>query len=86
LEFMNIFTDGGREFGSYPLAIYGDAVLKFFTYIIPMALWQYYPLLYLIGKTDNRLYMFAPLASVVFLVPCYLLWRIGVRHFRSTGS
>ncbi|MBQ4354024.1 MAG: ABC-2 family transporter protein, partial [Clostridia bacterium] len=23
LEFMNIFTDGGREFGSYPLAIYG---------------------------------------------------------------
>lgn len=86
LEFMNIFTDGGREFGSYPLSIYGEGVLKFFTFVIPMALWQYYPLLYLIGRTDNKLYMLAPLASVVFLVPCYILWRFGVRHYRSTGS
>lgn len=86
LEFINIFTDGGREFGSYPLSIYGEGVLKFFTYIIPMAMWQYYPLLYLIGRTENRLYMLAPLISIVFLIPCYALWRIGVRHFRSTGS
>ena len=86
LEFMNIFTDGGREFGSYPLSIYGDGVLKFFTFVIPMAMWEYYPLLYLIGHSDNKLLMLAPLASVLFLVPCYLLWRIGVRHFRSTGS
>ena len=86
LEFMNIFTDGGREFGSYPLSIYGEGVLKFFTYVIPMALWQYYPLLYLTGRDSNPLYSIAPLASVVFLIPCLILWRIGVRHFRSTGS
>ena len=86
LEFMNIFTDGGREFGSYPLSIYGEGVLKFFTYVIPMALWQYYPLLYLIGHSDNPMYRIAPLASVVFLIPCLILWRIGVRHFKSTGS
>lgn len=86
LEFMNIFTDGGREFGSYPLAIYGEWVLKFFTFVIPMALWQYYPLTYLIGRSDDMRLIFSPLASVVFLIPCYILWRIGVRHFRSTGS
>lgn len=86
LEFMNIFTDGGREFGSYPLAIYGEGVLKFFTYVIPMALWQYYPLLYLTGRADNPLYRIAPLASVLFLIPCLIFWRIGVRHYRSTGS
>jgi ABC-2 type transport system permease protein len=86
LEFMNIFTDGGREFGSYTLSIYGEGVLKFFTYVIPMALWQYYPLLYLTGRSDNSLFIIAPLASVVFLIPCLILWRIGVRHFRSTGS
>lgn len=86
LEFMNIFTDGGREFGSYPLSIYGEGVLKFFTYVIPMALWQYYPLLYLIGRSDNPLYRIAPLASILFLIPCLILWRIGVRHFKSTGS
>lgn len=86
LEFMNIFTDGGREFGSYPLAIYGEGVLKFFTYVIPMALWQYYPLLFLTGRADNPLYRIAPLASVLFLIPCLIFWRIGVRHYRSTGS
>ena len=48
LEFMNIFTDGSREFGKYPMSIYGEGVLKFFTYIIPIALFQYYPFLYLI--------------------------------------
>jgi ABC-2 type transport system permease protein len=83
---MNIFTDGGREFGRYPLSIYGDKVLRFFTYIVPLACVQYYPLLYLLGKTENSWYQFLPLAGFVFLVPCYAFWRFGVRHYKSTGS
>lgn len=86
LEFMNIFTDGGREFGKYPFSIYGDGVLKFLTYVIPLALFQYYPFLYLIGKSDNTYYMFLPLAGILFIVPCILFWKIGVKHYKSTGS
>ncbi len=86
LEFMNIFTDGGREFGAYPLAVYGDGILKFFTYVVPLALCQYYPLLYLTGRTSDTFYMFTPLFCFVFLLPCLILWRIGIRHYRSTGS
>lgn len=86
LEVMNIFTDGGRTFGQYPFSIYGEGILKFFTYVIPLALFQYYPFLYLIGKTSDRRYMLSPLAALVFLVPCGLLWRFGVRHYKSTGS
>lgn len=86
LEFMNIFTDGGREFGVYPLVIYGRGVLKFFTFIVPIALFQYYPLLYLLGRTENKAFMFLPLLAALFLIPCYGLWRTGVRHFKSTGS
>lgn len=86
LEFMNIFTDGGREFGKFPLSIYGDGVLKFLTYIVPIALFQYYPFLYLIGRTDNKAYMFLPLVGILFLIPCLVFWRIGVRHYKSTGS
>lgn len=86
LEFMNIFTDGGKEFGKYPFSVYGEGVLKFLTYIIPLALFQYYPFLFLIGRTNNRIYMFLPLVSVLFLVPCLTFWRIGVRHYKSTGS
>lgn len=86
LEFMNIFTDGGREFGKYPFSIYGEGVLKFFTYAIPLALFQYYPFLYLIGRTNNVIYMLLPLFGIVFIIPCYIFWRIGVRHYKSTGS
>ena len=86
LEFMNIFTDGGRQFGAYPFSVYGDGILKFYTYVIPLALCQYYPLLYLTGRTDELWYGFLPLISVVFLVPCFLLWKLGVRHYKSTGS
>ena len=86
LEFMNMFTDGGREFGSYPLSIYGEGVLKFFTYVIPTALFQYYPFLYLTGRSGNIIYMFLPLAGILFLVPCYCFWRFGLRHYKSTGS
>lgn len=86
LEFMNIFTDGGREFGRYPFSVYGEGVLKFLTYVIPLALFQYYPFLYLIGKSNTIYYMFLPLIGMLFIIPCLIFWRVGVRHYKSTGS
>ncbi|MDF2942015.1 MAG: hypothetical protein K0S01_873 [Herbinix sp.] len=86
LEFMNILTDGAREYGKYPLDIYGKSVLKFCTYMIPYALFQYYPFLYLIGRTDNWLFMFLPIVGCLFLLPSFMLWRFGVSHYKSTGS
>ncbi|HEX9061277.1 MAG TPA: ABC-2 family transporter protein [Clostridia bacterium] len=86
LEFINIFTDGGREFGKYPLLIYGEGVLKFFTFVIPLALVQYYPLIYLIGRTSNKFYILLPLAGVLFLFLCYIFWRFGLGYYKSNGS
>lgn len=86
LEFMNVFTDGGREFGRYPVGIYGKRMLQFCTFIIPYALVQYYPALYLMGREDGIGYVFVPLLACLFLIPCYILWRIGVRHYQSSGS
>jgi len=86
LEFMNIFTDGSREFGKYPLSIYGEGILRFFTYVIPIALFQYYPFLYLIGRTDNIAMMFLPMAGFIFIIPCYLFFRFGLARYKSTGS
>lgn len=86
IEVMNIFSVGAERFGEYPLVIYGEGVLKFLTYVLPLALFQYYPLLYLLGRTTNPLYMLLPLGCFLFLIPCCLFWRFGVRHFKSTGS
>jgi ABC-2 type transport system permease protein len=86
LEFMNVLTDGAKEYGKYPISIYGKRVLQFCTFIVPFALIQYYPLLYILGKSTNGWYRFLPLAACLFIIPCYLLWRLGVRHYKSTGS
>lgn len=86
LEFMNILTDGAREHGKYPLNIYGKGILKFCTFVVPYALFQYYPFLYLIGRTENKLYILLPLVAFLFILPTLFLWRFGVRHYKSTGS
>ena len=86
LEFMNIFTDGAREYGKYPIEIYGKNVLLFCTYIVPFALFQYYPLLYLLGRTNNAWYALLPWCACLFLIPCLLFWNYGVHKYKSTGS
>lgn len=86
LEFLNIFTEGGRELGKYPIGVYGNAVLRFFTFLVPLAMVQYYPLLYLTDRNNRMIVGLCPLAGFVFLIPCYILWKFGVKHFTSTGS
>lgn len=81
LEFMNIFTDGGRELGRYPLGIYGNAVLKFFTFLVPLAMVQYYPLLYLTDRDSRAIVGLCPLAGFLFLIPSWILWKIGKGSF-----
>lgn len=85
-EFMNIFTYGARQFGRYPFSVYGNGVLKFLTYVIPLALFQYYPLLYLLDREQNPIIMFLPAISLLFLIPCYALFRFGMKRYKSTGS
>lgn len=86
LEFMNVFTDGAREFGKYPIGIYGEKMLLFTTFFIPYTLIQYYPLLYILGKRTSAFYIFLPLLACWFLIPSMLLWKFGVRHYASSGS
>ncbi|QHQ59562.1 hypothetical protein Ana3638_01080 [Anaerocolumna sedimenticola] len=86
LEFLNIFTYGARQFGRYPFSVYGNGVLKFLTFVIPLALFQYYPLLYLLDKERNMFYMFLPVIALLFLIPCFACFRFGLSRYKSTGS
>lgn len=88
LEVLNIFTYGGKEITQYPLAIYNKWIVRFFTFIIPFGSFNYLPLMFITGRTDGSgwLYMLSPLYGFLFLVPCLLFWRHGVKHYLSTGS
>jgi ABC-2 type transport system permease protein len=88
LEVINIFTDGGREISQYPLVIYQEWVRKFFTFVIPFGTINYLPLMFILNKVQGSPlgYMLTPLLGMLFILPCLAVWRIGVRHYKSTGS
>lgn len=92
LEIVNIVTDGGRETGQFPLSIYRPWFRKLFTFVVPLACVTYFPGLAILGRDDPLLASpiwfrwSAPLIGVLFLLAALQVWRIGVRHYRSTGS
>jgi ABC-2 type transport system permease protein len=90
-EAINIFSYGGQFMTTYPMHIYQQWVVSFFTFVIPMAFINYYPSLYLLGKPDPfGLPAFMPFLSPVVAVVAFritiALWRIGVRRYQSTGT
>lgn len=86
LEVRNLFTDGGKHMAQYPIGIFNKSFIFIFTFIIPYAFVNYYPLLYLLGKSNNYLYGFSPLLILIFLIPCFLAFNLGRKHYTSCGS
>ena len=86
LEFTNIFTDGSHEFGQYPMDIFRKEVLIFFTYIIPIACVNYYPLKYILGYSNNLLYLISPLFCFAILGISILTFNKCMQHYTSSGS
>ena len=88
LEFANIFTHGIRQHAIYPLDIFPRGVTIFLTFVIPFGTITYLPLQYLLGRIDGMgwLYAFMPLTGILFILPCLLVWRVGVRKYSSAGS
>ena len=86
LEIVNIFIYGTRDFAQYPIGIYNKVVKAVFTYIVPIGLTSYYPMLYITGLSDNLWYAFLPLLSILTLVPACLIFNLGMKKYKSTGS
>ena len=86
LEVKNVFTDGGKHLAQYPISIYKKGIAFVFTFIIPYAFINYYPLIFFLDRTNNILYMLSPLLVFLFLIPCLLSFKIGLKQYSSTGS
>lgn len=91
LEVVNILTYGGNEMMSYPMHIYPKWMVRFFTFIIPAIFLNYYPALYFLDKPDpcnlppiTR--FMAPLAGIGIMLVALTFWRLGIRHYQSTGT
>jgi ABC-2 type transport system permease protein len=90
-EFANGFTYGGRDFTMYPMTVYSGLFRRLFGYGLGFAFVAYYPGLVLLDRPDPLggpawLGWTAPLVATVAALCAWATWRIGVRHYRSTGS
>ncbi len=86
LEFINVFTYGGREMSQYPINIYHKFFRIFFTYVLPFGLINYYPLLYIIGKNNNPLFVVLPLIPIIHLIIAIYIFNKALEKYTSTGS
>ncbi len=86
LEVINIFTNGTRQVGQYPMGIYKKVVRIFFTLVIPITLVNYYPIRYLTGETNNLIYLLLPYYSIIIFIISNIIFYIGTKKYTSTGS
>jgi ABC-2 type transport system permease protein len=90
-EFGNSFTYGGRDFATYPIAVYGSVFRRIFAYGFGLAFAGYYPALLLLERPDPLgapawLGWATPAVGLAACGAAALLWRAGIRRYRSTGS
>jgi ABC-2 type transport system permease protein len=90
-EIGNGFTYGGRDFTSYPITVYGELFRALFAYAMGFGFIAYQPALALLGRTDplglpGWAGYTSPLVAAVAALIAAVVWRTGVRHYRSTGS
>lgn len=91
LEVANMLTYGGVEAAQYPLALYARWFRHLLTFAVPLACVAYYPVLAILGRADPLgapawVGWASPLAGFAFLAAAFGAWRLGVRHYASTGS
>ena len=90
-EVVNSFTYGGSFLTSYPINIFGAWTRRFLAFVVPMAFVAYYPSLFILDKPDAvvgqpSLAFASPLVALLTVTAGAMIWRSGVRHYRSTGS
>jgi ABC-2 type transport system permease protein len=90
-EFGNAFTYGGRDFTSYPITVFDGWFRGLFAYGLGFAFVAYQPTLALLGRADPLglpawAGWAAPLVCLPVALAAGLVWRTGIRHYRSTGS
>ncbi len=86
IEFINIFTDGTKHVCQYPMGIFNKIVRGIFTFLIPITLLNYYPIEYLTGRTTNNIYIIYPIIPCLLIIPAVLIFKVGLKKYKSSGS
>ena len=87
LDWIYILTSIARQVTRCPIDYIPKALWGTLTFILPVLVISYYPAAFICGWDEPAFTgLLALPAGVVFLGISILVWKIGVRHYNSTGS
>ncbi len=88
LEFVNVITDGSKELAYYPIDIYKKWLTRIFTFVIPIACFNYLPLCFLVeqGNIPMVICGLAPIFGMLFFVPCLIFFNLSLKRYQSSGT
>ncbi|MGW7415771.1 ABC transporter permease [Streptomyces sp. NPDC054863] len=85
------FTFGGNTLLQYPPTVFAKELVRGVTFVLPLAFVNWVPAMYVLGRpyplaVPDWFAFLPPVVAVLFWVAAGLLWRAGLRSYRSTGS
>ncbi|ARQ72288.1 ABC transporter permease [Streptomyces marincola] len=90
-EVQNSFTYGGSTLLQYPPTIFAKELVRGATFVVPLAFVNWIPALRLLGRDDplglpGWVDFLSPVVAAAMCGLAAVLWRLGLRSYRSTGS
>ncbi|WP_164744528.1 ABC transporter permease [Paenibacillus xylaniclasticus] len=85
MEKMDEMFDNIIHVADYPLELFPKLLKYSFIFIIPFAVWAYYPAKTLMGEASSIVYLFFPL-SIVFFMVCIKVWNRSLKYYASSGG
>jgi ABC-2 type transport system permease protein len=90
-DIANLASNGGIGLVSFPLDLYGGVLRFTFTFLLPIGLCVYVPVLVVLGRDGPgwlgpQLLPLMPVAIALFVGAALLSWSAGLRRYKSTGS
>ncbi|OUP81249.1 hypothetical protein B5F07_17995 [Lachnoclostridium sp. An169] len=86
LDWINIFTYASYQITRIPVPYMPGWIRGFFTFIAPLLVVSYYPAAAVCGWEAPYMGLISLPAGALFFTFSLGIWRIGVAHYKSTGS
>lgn len=90
-EFTSAVTYGGSYLAQWPFSVFGLALSRFFTFVLPTGFVAYLPAVAILGRAEPTglpawLAWGTPVAAVWAVLVAALAWRAGLRHYVGAGG
>lgn len=90
-EAASAFTYGGQTIAQYPMDVFAGWLRRFALFVVPVAAVAYLPALFVLDVPNvmnlpTVIQLGGPVIALVAALLARQLWRIALRHHRSTGT